>query len=59
MIFRKLLKILGWDGSVRGKIDKGHLVQRMQHPRIFGREHIGQGRTNIDPQNGGVTHGSL
>ena len=43
------IKSKGWDGSVRGKIAKGHFVQGMQHPRIFGRGHIGQGRTNIAP----------
>ncbi len=41
--------IWGWDGSVRGKIAKGDFIQGMQHPRIFGRGHIGQGRTNIAP----------
>jgi hypothetical protein len=30
-------------------MDKGHFVPGMQHPRIFGRGHIGQGRTNIAP----------
>jgi hypothetical protein len=34
------IKSKGWDGSVRGKIPKGHFVQGMQHPRIFGRGHI-------------------
>ncbi len=34
---------------VRGKIAKGHFVQGMQHPRIFGRGHTGRGRTNIAP----------
>jgi hypothetical protein len=43
------IKSKGWDGSVRGKIAKGHFVQGMQHPRIFGREHIGRGWTNIAP----------
>jgi hypothetical protein len=38
-----------WDGSVRAKIAKGHFVQGMQHPRIFGRGHIGWGWTNIAP----------
>ena len=37
------------DGSVKAKIAKGHFVQGMQHPRIFGRGHIGLGRTNIAP----------
>ncbi len=41
------IKSMGWDGSVRGKIAKGHFVQGMQHPRIFGRGHIGRGWTNI------------
>jgi hypothetical protein len=31
---------------------KGHFVQGMQHPRIFGRGRIGQGRTNIAPKRG-------
>jgi hypothetical protein len=39
------IKSKEWDGSVRGKIAKGHFVQGMQHPRIFGR-----GWTNIAPQ---------
>ena len=43
------IKSKGWDGLVRGKIAKGHFVQGMQHPRIFGRGHIGQGWTNIAP----------
>ncbi len=37
------------DGSVRGTITKGRFVQGAQHPRIFGRRHIGRGRTNIAP----------
>ncbi len=41
------IKSKGWDGSVRGKIAKGHFGQGMQHPRIFGRGHIGRGWTNI------------
>ncbi len=43
------IKSKGWDGSVRGKIAKGHFVQGLQHPRIFGRGHIGRGWTNIAP----------
>ncbi len=43
------IKSKGWDGSVRGKIAKGHFVQGMQHRRIFGRGHIGRGWTNIAP----------
>ncbi len=43
------IKSKGWDGSVRGKIAKGHFVQGMQHPRIFGWGHIGRGWTNIAP----------
>jgi hypothetical protein len=42
-------KSKGWDGSVRGKLAKGHFVQGMQHPRIFGWGHIGRGWTNIAP----------
>ncbi len=44
------VKSKGWDGSVRGKSAKGHFVQGMQHPRIFGRGHIGRGWTNIAPK---------
>jgi hypothetical protein len=43
------IKSKGWDGSVRGKLAKGHFVQGMQHPRIFGWGHIGRGWTNIAP----------
>jgi hypothetical protein len=43
----------GRDGLVRGKSAKGHFVQGMQHPRIFGRGHIGQGGINIAPKNQG------
>ncbi len=43
------IKSKGWDGLVRGKLAKGHFVQGMQHPRIFGRGHIGRGWTNIAP----------
>jgi hypothetical protein len=32
----------------------GHFVQGMQHPRIFGQGHIGQGRTNIAPTKRGL-----
>jgi hypothetical protein len=39
----------GMDRS-RGKIAKGHFVQGMQHPRIFGWGHIGWGWTNIAPK---------
>ncbi len=46
------IKGMGWFG--RGKLAKGHVVQGMQHPRIFGRGHIGRGHigrgwTNIAP----------
>ncbi len=35
-----------WDGSVRGKIAKGHFVQGMQHPRILvGDTSVGDGLT--------------
>ena len=44
----KYFKYLGM-GLVSGTIAKGHFVQGMQHPRIFGRGHIGRGRTNIAP----------
>jgi hypothetical protein len=59
MIFRKLLKIriYGWDGLVRGKIAKGQFVKGMQHPRIFGRGHIGQGQTNIAPNASRIVKG--
>jgi hypothetical protein len=51
MIFRKPLKNqnLGMGLFGQGKKAKEHFVQGMQHPRIFGRGHIGQGRTNIAP----------
>jgi hypothetical protein len=49
------IKSKGWDGSVRGKLAKGHFVQGMQHPRIFGRGHIGRGWTNIAPSAMGYT----
>jgi hypothetical protein len=41
------IKSKGWDGSVRGKIAKGHFVQGLQHPRIFSWGHISRGWTNI------------
>ncbi len=40
------IKSKGWDGSVRGKITKGHFVQGMQHPRIsVGDTSVGDGLT--------------
>jgi hypothetical protein len=36
----------GRDKSVRGTISKGQFVQGAQHPRIFGRGHIGWGHIN-------------
>ncbi len=52
--------MMGWFGQgynsqgtlcPRGTTAKGHFVQGMQNPRIFGRVHIGigRGRTNIAP----------
>ncbi len=38
--------IQGRDTSVRGKIAKGLIVQGAQHPRTFGRGHIGRGHIN-------------
>jgi hypothetical protein len=35
-----------WDTSIRGTISKGCFVQEAQHPRIFGRGHIGGGHIN-------------
>jgi hypothetical protein len=42
----------GWDTSVSGTISKGRFAQGAQHPRIFGREHIGRG--HINPASGFV-----
>ncbi len=50
LVSLRSIKSKGWDGSVRGKIAKGHFVQGLQHPRIFGRGHIGRGWTNIARQ---------
>ncbi len=38
--------VQGWDTSVRRTIYKGRSVQGAQHPRIFGRGHIGRGHIN-------------
>jgi hypothetical protein len=38
--------VQGRDTSVRGTISKGRYVQGAQHPRIFGRGHIGRGHIN-------------
>jgi hypothetical protein len=38
--------VQGGDTSVRGSIFKGRSVQGAQHPRIFGRGHIGRGHIN-------------
>ncbi len=43
------IKGMGFFFLVRGNIAKGHFVQGLQHPRIFGRGHIGRGWTNIAP----------
>jgi hypothetical protein len=48
-VLLRSIKSKRWDGSVRGKIAKGHFVQGMQHPRIFGWGPIGRGWTNIAP----------
>ncbi len=49
-VYLRSIKSKGWDGSVRGNIAKGHFVQGMQHPRIFGRGHISRGWINIAPK---------
>ncbi len=41
-----LYAVQGRDTSVRGTISKGCFVQGGQHPRIFGRGHIGRGHIN-------------
>jgi hypothetical protein len=38
--------VQGRNTSVRGTISKGHFVQGVQHPRIFGHGHIGWGHIN-------------
>jgi hypothetical protein len=38
--------VQGRDTSVRDTISKGGFVQGVQHPRIFGRGHIGRGHIN-------------
>ncbi len=38
--------VQGRDTSVRGIIFKGRFVQGAQHPRTFGRGHIGRGHIN-------------
>ncbi len=38
--------VQGQDTSVRDTISKGGFVQGAQHPRIFGRGHIGRGHIN-------------
>ena len=38
--------VQGRDTSVRDTISKGRFVQGAQHPRIFGRGHIGRGHIN-------------
>ncbi len=38
--------VKGWDTLVKGTISKGHFVQGAQHPRTFGRGHIGRGHIN-------------
>jgi hypothetical protein len=38
--------VQGWDTLVRGTISKGRFVQGEQHPRTFGRGHIGRGHIN-------------
>ncbi len=38
--------VQGRDTSVRDTISKGRFVQGVQHPRIFGRGHIGRGHIN-------------
>ncbi len=41
------IKGMGWFSQ--GQLAKGHFVQGIQHPRSFGRGHIGRGWTNIAP----------
>ncbi len=38
--------VRGRDTSVRDTISKGDFIQGAQHPRIFGRGHIGRGHIN-------------
>jgi hypothetical protein len=38
--------VQGRDTSVRDTMSKGGFVQGAQHPRIFGRGHIGRGHIN-------------
>jgi hypothetical protein len=38
--------VQGRNTSVRGTISKGRFVQGAQHPRTFGRGHIGWGHIN-------------
>ncbi len=41
-----VVAVQGRDTSVRDTISKGGFVQGAQHPRIFGRGHIGRGHIN-------------
>ncbi len=45
------IKGMGWFGQ--GQNSQGTLCPRLQHPKIFGRGHIGRGWTNIAPVNVG------
>jgi hypothetical protein len=38
--------VQGWDTLVMGTISQGRFVQGGQHPRTFGRRHIGRGHIN-------------
>jgi hypothetical protein len=49
--------VQGWDTLVRGTISKGHFVQGAQHPRTFGRGHIGRGHINPASTKGGFLSG--
>ena len=49
--------VQGRDTSVRDTISKGGFVQGAQHPRIFGRGHIGWGHINPASRRLGVGRG--
>jgi hypothetical protein len=50
--------VQGRDTSVWGTIDKGHFVQGMQHPRIFGRGHINPASSECAPPPGSKVWGA-
>jgi hypothetical protein len=54
--------VQGWGTLVRGTISKGHFVKGAQHPRTFGREHIGRGHINPPlpaPPSGSFAYASI